>query len=115
MEIYGMTVDIERAWQENRRRKKSTVDDEEPPNKQARRSQAGYESEYWAFVSSAYPQRFSSFNEFDRCKNFRNKMMSAGLWTEFATYMSKCCIYTDMSMNNSTIIYLNFGTFMLFD
>ena len=66
------------------------------------RTQANYESDWFAWISRVFPNRFDSFNMFDKAKRSLHKMQELQIYSEFGSYCDNVCEFHDPNLNSKT-------------
>jgi hypothetical protein len=77
--------------------------------KNKKRSQAGYETEYWKWLKDSFTDYtdWVTWADYDNCKKFRSRMDRLGLWDAYRDYCQAHCKFTDASISNNTIFAVN--------
>ena len=74
-----------------------------PAKKKAKRSQAGYETEFWNYIETNYEGLFSSFADFDRAKKTLHKVTDLGFWEFLCDYCAEHCAYDSKDLNSKDV------------
>ena len=102
----GTKADVEGLQPENGKRPletDATGADDAPQRKKQKRSQAGYETDYWNWLSEVYPLRYGSWAEFDKAKGSYHKLVKRSLWGPMSEYCGTSCEYHCKDLNSSRV------------
>jgi hypothetical protein len=97
-------LDLVRQEGASKRTKRQAPDGEAQSGK---KSMAGYESQYFAYISETFPNKFGSWVEFDSAKVFYHRMVNNGLWSSYIAYCNDHCMFTDPTISSKTVFSMN--------
>ena len=78
-------------------------------DKPTKRSQAGLETAYMAFITTHLPDMFTTYKNVDETKKTKRRLVEKNLWCDFIRYMNRRCRFSQPGLDHANVIRVMFN------